>query len=163
MHAFASHKMGIKYRGQEDSAASGVAVLSSGVSAASGVTPVTDLSGVKLGKPQADEKTKIAVASLRKTHSQWGRSKREINGLVAQSEENHNTQGSKIERDLHKLVEDCTSMDDELVNLEQVSIVKGRLDDDQVKEVAELCARIKSATDAGREKGQALKAWFKWS
>ena len=112
---------------------------------------------------QIDEKTKIAMKSLRKHHSTWDRYKREFQGLVTQSQGNQNTQGSKIERDLQVLTEKGIEDDKALTDIEQKFIVKGVLGDDDIQRVADLCASLKNSYDSGKEKATGLKSWFKLS
>ena len=87
-------------------------------------------------RPKVDEKTKVAVASLRKVHCQWDRARREFNGLVVQSANNEHTQGSKCELELAKFVEACNQADEKLVALEQIFLVGKEFSDEHIKEVA---------------------------
>ena len=91
----------------------------------------------------------------------WDRQGREFQGLVAQSKVNDNTQGSKVEKELDEIVAVCSKADAELIAIEQATMVKGNLSDDDIATVAKLCDALKKNGDAGKEKQIGLKAWFR--
>ena len=113
-------------------------------------------------KPKViDEKTKIAIKNLRKSHSSWDRSRREFESAIQQSKKNENTKGSKIEQQLESLVNACNATDDMLIGLERIFMINGQLTDGQVLEASKLCAELKKDTDSAKELWNGLKSWFK--
>ena len=142
--------------------------INNGVASSGGVSSASSASGLippsepkPEGKPKLEEKEKVAIASLRKFHGQCDRTKRDYKGVIALSKVNDNTQGSKCERELDATIARIATYDDELVSMEQEFMVKGSVTDEQIKHIADICGKIKADTDAGREKANALKAWFK--
>ena len=155
---FTAHKMEIKYR--NDKTPDMPAGQASNARSARPISTTTSEVS-EPNKTEIDGKTKIAIKNLHKQHSSWDRQKREFQGLVSQSQLNENTQGSKVERELDKIVTACTEADTELTNIEQTFLVKGALSDSDIARVATLCDAIKKSCDDGKTKASGLKAWFK--
>ena len=150
---FASAKIGIS---------SNVAGTTGGPSVG-GISSASSDGSHQQGAPaQSDEeKSKIAIKALRIAHSAWDKNKREFTSLVQESVENENTSGSKCERTLAILIDECTQIDKLLVELE-VDFLRGKWwKDVQLQDIATKCTDIKAKSLECREKGNALRQWFK--
>ena len=96
-------------------------------------------------------------------HSEWDRSKREFEGILKTSSLNKNTKGTIIEKDLQELVIASMEIDKELMDLEIVCSASGvNFNDKQLKQGAEMVAKLKDQSKEGKKKAKALKSWFKF-
>ena len=128
---------------------------------------VPELGGNKAARKESPNKeggitgAATAVQNMRKTHSAWDRTKREWAGLIAQSEANTNTRGSKFESDLRAAILNGTRIDESMVTLETLYAAKSTLANDEIEQGAKLAAALVEAMKNGAKRVVALKACFK--
>ena len=115
---------------------------------------------IEAGKAN-DEKTKIALLSLRKQHNAWELSRRTFSALVAKSQGNENTSGSKCEMDLGSLIVQGDKFDAVLLKLEQKVLQGQSFTDEEILEIATTVNGLKDATKKGGKTSSALRTWFK--
>ena len=113
---------------------------------------------LSLSHKSEDEAAKFAIKQPRKAHSRWDRQGREFKSTVEKSKVNENTQGSKIERELDGLIATCTQNDNELREIEQKWLVKGKLTTSEIEKVAQLCTELKKIQMHRRRRPGASRA-----
>ena len=62
---------------------------------------------------------KEAVTNAKKTHGEWDRKKRDLDGVVELSKGNGNTKGCKFEKDLEDAIKDGNKLDAQFLSLER--------------------------------------------
>ena len=132
---------------------SGHAVAS--VSSAASSTDITQHDGASVKKGRA------AVQHIRKAHSAWDRSQRELGGILGRSSQHPNTKGCKLESDLRKLIDNGNKYDQDLVNVERKFLLAIELSDDDSTVAASLTTTVKQTIKDGNNIATAINQWMK--
>ena len=110
---------------------------------------------------QTPERDKIAIKSVRATHSLWDRQQREWMGVLAQSDGNPNTKGCKFEEDLRIATKQCNTLDEDLMTVERKFIANKPLTDEDLATAGSAATKLVDMVKDGNKKCAAIKAWIK--
>ena len=102
----------------------------------------------------------MAIQALRKCHSGWGRAKRGWQGVLTQSQDCENTQGTNIEADRKELISTCSEIDEKAMEVETLYLTKGVLTDADIVRGSELIGTLAGHLKTGAHNASALKPWF---
>ena len=111
-------------------------------------------------QPSQCHEDKQAIANIRKAHGLWDRARRDFNGLAVKSSRHANTAGCTFEKDLITYINDGTSIDAAMMEVETSYMEKGQLSQAQRDEGESLASRLMATIKMGQKRAVALKPWF---
>ena len=84
-----------------------------------------------------------------------------MNSVIAKSQKNLNTQGSKFEEDLKDIRTNCSDLDHMFVQYEHDFMTNGTLSKTEMGEIDDACTKMTALMKVATKKQAALESWFK--
>lgn len=110
---------------------------------------------------ELNERDKVAVAEVRKTHALADRAMRDFRSVLTQSAENQNTKDCKFEQELEVALARAGELDREILEYELKHLSNTSLLDTDLTTMAKSSKDLVETIQSGRKLVQKLKSWFK--
>eukprot|EP00969_Alexandrium_andersonii_P351484 15435542-Alexandrium_andersonii.AAC.1 len=167
-----SEKLSLKERSEVDRETAEMVdnLFDSGASSSLHLPPEPALGAASTPKlpPEQEEKLakkdQVAIVSVKKTHSEWDRKKREFTASLVASENCEHTRGTKFEAELKEVISLATACDENILQYEvrYKTFAPGtHFSNKDIVEMAGQCKAIVEHIKSGQRYSTLLKSWMK--